>query len=433
MSLRPRLGCIADDFTGATDLANTLVRSGLRCVQTIGVPGLDEQIEADAVVVALKSRTIPAAEAVAQSLAALRWLKAAGCQQFFFKVCSTFDSTPAGNIGPVTDALLDALCGLNQGLTVACPAFPLNGRTVYLGHLFVGEQLLSDSGMRDHPLTPMTDSNLVRVMQAQTRRRVGRVSLPTVRAGAAALRARLLALQVEGVGVAIVDAVEDADLMRLGEAVVDFPLVVAGSGLGIGLAGPLRAQGDPIPEGAVDTLPPARGHAAVIAGSCSQATQAQVAHWRAQGRPAYAIDPLALAAGEPVVARTLAAVLPLLADGPVLIHATDSPEAVRRVQAQLGVEAAGRQVEAALSGLALALVQQGVRRLVVAGGETSGAVVQALGVRRMAIGPQIDPGVPWTAAASAACGDEPLHLALKSGNFGGTDFFERAFSLLPTA
>ena len=427
---RPLIGCIADDFTGATDLANNLVRAGMRCVQTIGVPDGGAAVQADAIVVALKSRTVPAAEAVEQSLAALRWLQAQGVEQIYFKYCSTFDSTPEGNIGPVTEALLDALHGPGQGFTIACPAFPVNQRTVFKGHLFVGDVLLSDSGMRHHPLTPMTDANLVRVMQAQTRRKVGLVAQDVVAAGPQAIRERFAVLQAEGVSVAVVDAVSNEDLMLIGQALAGMPLVTAGSGIAIGLPQnwpQLQARGADV---RADALPPARGAQAVVSGSCSVATNAQVLHFKQSGRPSLAIDPLAIAAGEDVAAQALAWAEPLLASGPVLFYATAEPSAVRAVQEKLGVARAGEMVEHTLSRIAAGLVQRGVRQLLVAGGETSGAVVQALGVQRMAIGPQIDPGVPWTSVDTPLCPGEQVHVALKSGNFGSTDFFTKAFAQL---
>lgn len=426
----PLIGAIADDFTGATDLANNLVRAGMRCVQTIGAPDSGAAVQADAIVVALKSRTVPAAEAVEQSLAALRWLQAQGAQQIYFKYCSTFDSTPEGNIGPVTEALLDALHGPGKGFTIACPAFPVNQRTVFKGHLFVGDLLLSDSGMRNHPLTPMTDANLVRVMQAQTRRKVGLVAQDVVALGSQAIRDRFAALQAEGVGVAVVDAVSNDDLMLIGQALAGMPLVTAGSGIAIGLPQnwpQLQARGDGV---RADALPPARGLQAVVSGSCSAATNAQVLHFKQSGRPSLAIDPLAIAAGEDVASQALAWAEPLLASGPVLFYATAEPSAVRAVQERLGVARAGEMVEHTLSRIAAGLVRRGVRQLLVAGGETSGAVVQALGVQRMAIGPQIDPGVPWTAVDTPLCPGEPVHVALKSGNFGSTDFFSKAFAQL---
>jgi len=412
-----RLGCIADDFTGATDLANNLVRQGMRVVQTIGVPTAPVP-DVDAVVVALKSRTAPVAEAVVMSLAAARWLRGQGAGQIYFKVCSTFDSTAEGNIGPVAEALLGEL---KADLAIVTPAFPENGRTVFKGHLFVGDQLLSDSPMRQHPLTPMTDANLVRVMQAQLRHsRAGLIEHRTVSAGVAAVRARMAALRAEGVAFAIADAVDDGHLRTLAEAGRELALVVAGSGLAIGIPAMFGLS----PSVTAAELPAARGTRAIVSGSCSAATNAQVAAFRAAGGAAFAVDPLRLAQGVDVVAQTLAWALPRLGAAPVLVYATAEPAAVRAVQASLGAERAGALVEAALARVATGLVAAGVGQLLLAGGETSGACVQALGVSLLRIGPQIEPGVPWCHAEVPG-----LHLALKSGNFGGVDFFSRAFTL----
>ena len=426
----PLLGCIADDFTGATDLANNLVRAGMRTIQAIGVPDGPLDASADAVVVALKSRTIAPADAVAQSLAALRWLLDAGVQQVYFKYCSTFDSTPDGNIGPVTDALLDAL---DADFTIACPAFPENQRTVFKGHLFVGDQLLGDSPMRHHPLTPMTDASLVRVLQPQTRRQVGLVAYDVVARGSAAIVERFAALRAGGTGIAVIDAISNDDLMKIGPALAGMRLVTAGSGIAIGLPQNWRATGELGSGDRTDALPRATGLRAVVSGSCSSATNAQVACFRAAGGPAFAIDPLALAGGRDVVGDGLRWAEPLLPEGPVLVYATAAPERVAAAQAALGAARAGALVEQALARIATGLVDRGVRGLVVAGGETSGAVVQALGIRQLAIGPQIVPGVPWTAARSPVDGDAPLHLALKSGNFGGPGFFAQAFDALDAA
>ncbi|MDB5883065.1 MAG: type effector Hrp-dependent outer domain protein [Ramlibacter sp.] len=415
------LGCIADDFTGATDLANNLVRAGMRAVQTIGVPAGPLDVPADAVVVALKSRTIPAAEAVAQSLDALRWLQAQGAQQIYFKYCSTFDSTAQGNIGPVTEALMDAL---GTDFTIATPAFPDNQRTVFKGHLFVGDVLLSDSGMRNHPLTPMTDANLVRVLQAQCARKVGLIDYKTVAAGEHAIAARIAQLRAEGVAIAVVDALANEDLLRLGPALKNLPLLTAGSGVAIALPANFGIQAS---ARAAD-LPQAGGTRAVLSGSCSLATNRQVQAFIAAGRPAMNIDPLRIAAGDDVAAEALAWAAPLLAKGPVLLYSTADPQAVKSVQGQLGVDAAGALVERALAAIARGLVEAGVRQLVLAGGETSGACVQALGVAQMQIGPQIDPGVPWCWGRDGA--GRPLHLTLKSGNFGADDFFSKAFTML---
>lgn len=418
------LGCIADDFTGATDLANNLVRAGMRVLQTIGVPDTPLEADVDAVVVALKSRTMAPADAVSQSLEALRWLQAQGAQQIYFKYCSTFDSTPKGNIGPVTEALMDAL---GTDFTVATPAFPDNQRTVFKGNLFVGEVLLNESGMQNHPLTPMTDPNLVRVLQAQVAHcKVGLIDYKVVARAPDAVRARMAQLRAEGVAIAIVDAISNDDLLRLGPALKDLPLVTAGSGVAIGLP----ANFGIAPSSRASELPAARGLQAVVSGSCSLATNRQVLAFAKAGRPTLAVDPLRVAAGTDVVGEALAWAEPLLADGPVLVYSTADASLVKSVQGQLGVEEAGAMVERTMAAITRGLVERGVRQLVVAGGETSGACVQALHITQMKIGGQIDPGVPWCHAASDTAGDEGLHLTLKSGNFGSDDFFTQAFTKL---
>jgi uncharacterized protein YgbK (DUF1537 family) len=419
---RPLLGCIADDFTGATDLANMLVRGGMRTVQSIGIPAADVagQLDADAIVIALKSRTVPAADAVKESLEALRWLRERGCEQIFFKYCSTFDSTPAGNIGQVSEALLEAL---DSDFTLACPAFPENGRTVFRGHLFVQDQLLSESGMQHHPLTPMTDANLVRVLQAQTRGKVGLLRHDSVSGGIESIRARIARLRADGVRMAVADAVSDADLYALGEACADLALLTGGSGLALGLPANFCRAGK-LRDLDAAQVPAVEGGEVVLAGSASQATNAQVATWLQAGRPAFRVDPLALAAGQPVIEEALA----FVADHAqtVLIYATSTPDEVKAVQRELGAERAGHLVEQALGRIASRLRETGVRRFVVAGGETSGAVVQALNIQLLQIGAQIDPGVP----ACVSTPGEPLALALKSGNFGGADFFDKALKQL---
>jgi uncharacterized protein YgbK (DUF1537 family) len=417
------LGCIADDLTGATDLANTLVRQGMRTVQVIGVPdAAAAPADVDAIVVALKSRTIPAAEAVRLSRAALAWLKGQGARQYLFKYCSTFDSTDAGNIGPVADALL---ADLSAPFTIACPAFPENGRTIYQGHLFVGRQLLSDSSMRNHPLTPMTDSDLVRVLGRQTKAKVGLVAYGAVRAGPEAIAAEFAKLRQAGISYAIVDAIDDRHLLDIGAASADLALITGGSGIALGLPENFRRQGLLRTGGVADELPRIEGAAAVIAGSASAATLAQVQEMKRR-RPSFAIDALALAEGRDLVGEAIAWAKPHLAEGPVLIYASAPPAVVARIQAALGRERAGELIERALAAIAAGLVGAGVRRLVIAGGETSGAVVQQLGVQALRIGPQIDPGVPWT----ASLGKPTLALALKSGNFGAPDFFLKALEML---
>jgi uncharacterized protein YgbK (DUF1537 family) len=423
---RVLLGCIADDFTGATDLANNLVRAGMRVLQTVGVPSTALSAPVDAVVVSLKSRTIAPAQAVAQSLQALEWLQKQGARQIYFKYCSTFDSTPDGNIGPVIDALMAAL---KTDFTIATPAFPDVGRTVFKGYLFVGDVLLHESGMQDHPLTPMKDPNLVRVLSPQTTRKVGLIDHGVVAQGTAAIQQRIAALKQQGVGVAIVDAVSNADLQRLAPALAEMPLVTAGSGVAIGL--PANFGIAPNPSAA--TLPSAKGLQAVMAGSCSRATNAQVAAFIAAGRPAYVVDPMRMEQGqdarEAIVREALAWVVPRLVDGPVLIYSTAQPEALKTIQTKLGSAKVGEWVEQTLASIACGLVQAGVGQLVVAGGETSGAVVQALGMQQLQIGAQIDPGVPWC-AGQTKINDDILHITLKSGNFGTEDFLLKAFGKL---
>lgn len=416
-----QFGCIADDFTGATDLANNLVRAGLTVVQTIGVPSADLDERADAVVISLKSRTTPVQEAVAESLDALKWLRAQGASQFYFKVCSTFDSTDQGNIGPVADALMEEI---GCDLAAVCPSFPENHRTVYKGHLFVGDTLLSDSGMRDHPLTPMRDSNLVRVLQRQTKRKVGLVDHAVVAGGSEAVKQRMEILRADGTAYAIVDTLDADDLVTLGAALKDARLVVAGSGLALGLGGGQRYQVSPA------RLPDATGLKAIVSGSCSSATQGQVVKFLQAGGQGFAVDPLRIAAGENVVEEALAWAQTRLSHKPVLFYATTDPSALRKSQDQLGVAESGEMVERTLAAIAVRLTQRGVRQLVVAGGETSGACAKALGVDRMRIGAQIDPGVPWCYARCRSIDGEPLHIALKSGNFGTPDFFTNAFEVL---
>jgi 3-dehydrotetronate 4-kinase len=412
------LGCIADDFTGATDLANTLVKGGMTAVQVIGVP-TGPLPEADAVIIALKSRTAPVGEAVAQSLAACEALLAAGAKQIFWKYCSTFDSTDQGNIGPVADALLKRL---GSGFALACPAFPTNGRTIYLGHLFVGNALLNESGMENHPLTPMSDANLVRVLGRQTDGAVGLVPFTTVEQGAAATRQAMMRLAEQGRRYAIVDAVTDQHLLAIGEAAAQHALITGGSGVAMGLPENFRRAGLLPARGDAASLPPMQGMAAVVAGSCSRATLGQIGLAR-DHVPVLELDALATPDAAALTAQALDWVTgKLAADRPVVIAASAPPEKVAALQAKLGRDAAGALIEAAMAAIAEGLIARGVGRLVVAGGETSGAVVQRLGVTALRIGPEIDPGVPWTFAEPRG-----LHLALKSGNFGARDFFLKAF------
>ena len=416
------LGAIADDFTGATDLANSLTRRGMPCLQLNGLPDPAETAGPEpAVVIALKTRSAAPQVAVEQSLTALDWLRKRGCEKIFFKICSTFDSTDRGNIGPVAEALLDALGG---DFAIACPAAPENGRTVYQGHLFVGDRLLSETGMRDHPLTPMTDSNLVRVLGRQCEGSVGLVPHSCVAEGAASVREGIEVLRGAGHRFAIADAISEYDLATIADGSEVLPLLVGGSGLATGLPALFRRQGRLAADAGVPA-PMIEGAAAVLSGSCSQATNAQVATM-CTARPSYRLDPAVLAQNEGAVAAALEWAEGHLGEGPILLYATASPDEVSAIQGKLGRERASAVVEEAMASLAQGLLHMGVRRLVVAGGETSGAVVSALGLRRLSIGPEIAPGVPWTFGA----GPPPIALALKSGNFGGPDFFAEAFEVL---
>lgn len=419
------LGCIADDYTGASDLANTLTRNGLRTVQTIGVPRGDLALpDVDAVVVSLKSRSIVAADAVAKSRAAERWLRGRGAGHVLFKVCSTFDSTDAGNIGPVMDALqADA----GDAIVLVTPAFPGTARTVYKGNLFVGDVPLNESPLKDHPLNPMHDADLVRVLSRQSRSRVGLVDLGTVAQGPAAIQARLAELAGQGIRAAIVDAVFDRDLETIGAVAIAHRVSVGASGLGLGLARALATSPAAAHGTDAEAAPPVGGAAACLAGSCSQATLGQIAEAEAR-MPVLRLDPEALVAGPDEASRAVGWAVPKLAGGPVLIASSGTPEQVAVVQQRHGREAAGHAIEQAMAGIAERLVVAGVRRLVVAGGETSGAVVDRLAIPGFLVGAEIAPGVPVLRAVAARQGE--MLLALKSGNFGGPAFFSDALCLM---
>lgn len=418
------LGCIADDMTGATDLGSSLVRAGVPTLLTVGVPsGPLETATAGAIVIALKSRMLPAQDAVEQSLAAQAWLQAAGVHQFLFKYCSTFDSTDAGNIGPVGDALLDAT---GESCTIVCPSYPANRRTVYQGNLFVGAQLLSESPMRDHPLTPMTDANLVRVLSRQTQRPVGLVAYDDVVRGPAAIAERLDLLRREGIAYAVVDAIDDRHLADIAIACRGRRLVTGGAAIAAGLVENFRNRGllADVVDGGISAWP--AGPAAIMAGSSSTATLAQVSAARVRW-PSWQLDPLALAEGGGHVDDAGAWATRHMTLSPVMIYASTTPESLREIRSRLGRDRAGALIEQAFAQIAERLVAAGLRRLIVAGGETSGAVVAGLGIRALQIGPPIAPGVPWTLSR----GEPAIALALKSGNFGGPQFFIEALEMLP--
>ena len=412
------LGCIADDFTGATDLAGLLARSGVRVSLRIGVPDAPPTDAAAFEIIALKSRTAPVDEAVAETRAALAWLKSAGAQRFFWKYCSTFDSTPEGNIGPVAEALMADL-GTDQ--TMYCPAFPENGRSIFMGNLFVGQQPLAESPMKDHPLTPMRDSNLMRLLEPQVTQPVGLADRLCVAQGAAALRSKLNALRSDGVAHVVVDAVANADLEIIAEACRDMPLMTGGSAVAMPLPALYLSDGTLAAEVPKADRPEIGRGTIVLSGSCSAMTNAQVANYLRQGAVGYQLDPLDLAENGPDEVLTWLALQDL--NAAPIIYATAKPESVLAAQDKLGVGGAGQVVEAALSACAVAARDVGARRFIVAGGETSGAVTKALGVSRLDIGAEIAPGVPWTFCSSNGA---QIALALKSGNFGARTFFHDA-------
>lgn len=419
---QPLLGCIADDLTGATDIAGTLVSNGMSATVELGLPRC-EAAASDAIVIGLKSRSAPVQDAVNSSVDALRWLRSQGCLQFFFKYCSTFDSTPQGNIGPVAEALMEEL---GAKFTIACPAFPANRRTVYNGYLFVGDVLLEETSMRAHPLTPMTDSNLVRILQAQCKRKVGLIGSAVVREGSFAIARAIKDAEAGGTAVAIVDAVSNSDLRQIAEASRELVLLTGASGLASGIPETFRRQGMLHSHAEPDYLAPVAGFSAIFCGSCSDSTQRQV-KWVSQKIPTVHLDPEALATNPECVAEVVEWARARISQGPVLISSTADASAVKAVQGRLGMDRAGALVERRLGEIAQQLVAGGVRRLIVAGGETSGTILAALGVTRMRIGSCIDPGVHWAVSE----GEVRLALALKSGNFGSEDFFQKAWGVMP--
>lgn len=416
------LGCIADDFTGATDLANTLVKQGMKTVQVIGIPHRHTRVgDAQAVVIALKSRSAAVSDAVDWSLEALAWLRSQGAKQYFFKYCSTFDSTDQGNIGPVADALLKAL---KSDFTVACPAFPANRRTLYKGILFVDDVPLAESGMKDHPLTPMRDSNLARLLGRQTDGAVGVIDYDVVKLGAPAISDAYLAQQSQGSRYAIVDALTDEDLINIGTASQGLALITGGSGIALGLPDNFRRCGQ-IGDRKPAEISHYRGGQAVLSGSCSIASRQQLGAipdiW-----PQFVIDPLQLADAVDVVGAVLAWSKQQDINQPLVVSSSKDPQTLAQIQNQVGLRRAAELVEQTFGKIAQALVKRGFDRLIVAGGETSGSVINALGIEELNIGPEIDPGVPWC----ETMGTTKLAIALKSGNFGTEDFFEKAFRML---
>jgi len=411
------LGCIGDDFTGSSDLANTLAKQGMRTVQYSGVPSSDAATNVEAGVIALKSRSIAVEEAVKQSLDALAWLKAQGCKQFFFKYCSTFDSTPEGNIGPVADALADEL---GAKCVIVCPAFPGAGRTVYQGHLFVNDVLLSESGMQNHPLTPMTDSDIRRWLRPQTKYSVGHVAAPDVLAGVDVLTASLNNQVGNGYKHIVVDALQDADLMTIGQAAKDFLLITGGSGVSLGLPANFRSRGE-IAE-SKHSWEGENGQCVVLSGSCSRMTRSQLEAHRQANNPTFEIKVDEVMSGN--ISPGYICQWLMGQEGIPVAYSSADPDVVEDIQKKFGRETSAEVLEDFFAVIARQLVALGLKKLIVAGGETSGAVVEALNIQSMEMGPEIDTGVPAMRAS------KDFVLALKSGNFGSVDFFERAARVL---
>ncbi len=413
------LGCIGDDFTGSSDLANTLAKQGMRTVLYSGVPdGKKAATNVEAGVVALKSRSNAPEEAVAQSLDALHWLQQQGCKQFFFKYCSTFDSTTKGNIGPVAESLA---AELNAPQVIVCPAFPGTGRSVYQGHLFVNDVLLSESGMQNHPITPMTDSDLRRVMQSQCTASVGHVSHANVGRGSSSIKKKLEELQAEGHLFMVVDAINDNDLTAIGKAAADLPLITGGSGVALGLPANFaesgQISGHQVPWSGSD------GPVVALSGSCSIATRSQIeVHNR--DNPCFALEPEKIIDGSLTVDQIVDWVKQQ--DKVPLVYSSAEPEQVANIQKAHTQEVVSQSLEQFFAQLAQKLIAIGTTRLISAGGETSGAIVEGLNLSSLDIGPEIDPGVP------ALRVNNELVVALKSGNFGSPDFFSKAALKLAT-
>lgn len=416
------LGCIADDFTGATDLASMLARSGVNVSLRIGVPLSTPENTAEIEVIALKTRSISASEAIEESLSALKWLKEAGAKKYFFKYCSTFDSTAEGNIGPVSEALMNEL---KVDQTIYCPAFPENGRSIYMGNLFVGQKLLSESSMKDHPLTPMNDSNLMRLLSAQVSRRVGLADRIVVNSGVNSLKEKLISLKENDVPHVIVDAVADTDLDTIASACQDMDFITGGSALAMPLAEFYKASGKISANDNSFMNKKLNTGSIILSGSCSEMTIIQVKNFIQRGAAAFQLDPIDLA--ENGVKKVLDWLSSQDFTKNIIIYATSEPDTVKKVQAELGVDMAGKIVEQGLSECAIAARELGIKNFIIAGGETSGAITKALNVRQLDIGIEIAPGVPWTFSGKR---NNQIALSLKSGNFGSEEFFTEALSKL---
>ncbi|NBI42431.1 hypothetical protein GVX76_02820 [[Haemophilus] felis] len=404
------LGIIADDFTGASDIASFLVENGLNTIQMNGVPSSPLTTKVDAIVISLKSRSNPGGDAIAQSLNALDWLKTNGCDQFYFKYCSTFDSTEKGNIGPVTDALLDQL---EENFTIICPALPINGRTIFNGYLFVGQALLNESGMQNHPTTPMKDANLVRLMDKQAKGKTGLVSYVDLMKGADFVKERFATLRQQGYRYAVIDSVDNSQLAVLAEAIADFKLVTGGSGLAAYMAARLSKG-----QKSTNALVPNKASSVVLSGSCSVMTNKQVAQYAKKAPHIYLDVEQSLSNPQYAEELTQWVLNHIDHEFAPMVYATVAADKLKEIQQTFGAEKASQAIEHTFAKLAQNLYQAGVKNFITAGGETSSIVVQQLGFSGFHIGKQIAPGVPWLKAL-----ESDVYLALKSGNFGDEEFF----------
>lgn len=412
-----KIGVIADDFTGATDAASFIVKNGLTAIQFSGVPDNNISIETDTCVIALKSRSCSVAEAIEASLQACRWLKDQGCTLIYFKYCSTFDSTSDGNIGPVVDALMREL---NTSKTIVCPALPVNGRTVYQGHLFVYEQLLSESGMRNHPITPMTESNLIKLMEAQSQGKAGLVKYEEL-TDVSSIKTRFLQLERQSYKYFICDTITQDNLNQIGEACADFDLVTGGSGLVGAIA---KAASNNAVHNQAAFVPRKQGKGLIISGSCSVMTNKQVEEY-SQHAPSYQIDVEMCINNPQYVNQVLGWVLSQ-SDVQLypLVYATVPANHLSAIQEKYGATAS-EKIEALFHKLVCLLQEYEYHTIISAGGETSGTVTQALNINGLLVGQEISPGVPWVSSL-----DGKIALALKSGNFGDEAFFKKAQEMM---
>ena len=413
-----KLGIIADDFTGATDIAGFLAANGIITVQTNGVSSLNLEETVETIVVSLKTRSCPSQDAIEESLRALSWLKEQGCTQFYFKYCSTFDSTAHGNIGPVTDALMKAL---GCDVTIICPALPVNGRTVYKGYLFVNDTLLNESGMRHHPVTPMHDAKLSRLIETQSTGKAYEIHVESVERGSSHIKSHIDEARSNGYSYVIVDALKQKHLDTIASATKNLVLVTGGSGLAESMAKSAK-KSSLDKERAIAKGKPKLSKSIILSGSCSQTTNLQVyAYKEIAPSISFKIDAFSQDNNRYVADIAAWVVSNMSHHYAPLVYATKSPEMVEALRVQYPQIDIGKEVEHFFAELSVALYNAGIRNYIIAGGETSGAVAQRLGIEAFLIGPQIDPGVPWVRAVN-----KDIHLALKSGNFGSVDFFRKA-------